>query len=100
MQNEELRLRWPRGASKKGKKLFVWSKKPEVKAAPAFKPLETLNKDEKMLAQLAVQVESLEKQQAEAELEKVKSKGKGKAGKDAVKAPEATAPAPPAAMKP
>ena len=75
-------------------------KKPEVKAAPAFKPLETLNKDEKMLAQLTAQVELLEKQQAEAELEKEKSKGKGKAGKDAVKAPAATAPAPPTAKKP
>ena len=75
-------------------------KKPEAKAAPAFKPLETLNKDEKLLAQLAAQVELLEKQQAEAELEKEKSKGKGKAGKDAVKAPAATAPVPPAAMKP
>ena len=75
-------------------------KKPEVKAAPAFKPLETLNKDEKMITQLAAQVELLEKQQAEAELEKKKSKGKGKAGKDALKAPAATAPAPPAAMKP
>jgi hypothetical protein len=75
-------------------------KKPEVKAAPAFKPLETLNKDEKMIAQLAAQVELLEKLQAEAELEKGKSKGKGKAGKDAVKTPAATAPAPPAAMKP
>jgi hypothetical protein len=75
-------------------------KKPEVKAAPAFKPLETLNKDEKMIAQLAAQVELLEKQQAEAELEKEKSKGKGKAGKDAVKTPAANAPAPPAAMKP
>lgn len=73
-------------------------KKPEVKAVPAFKPLETLNKDEKMLAQLTAQVEQLEKQQAEAELEKDKSKGK--AGKDAVKAPAATAPAPPAAKKP
>ena len=73
-------------------------KKPEVKAVPAFKPLETLNKDEKMLAQLTAQVEQLEKQQAEAEMEKDKSKGK--AGKDAVKAPAATAPAPPAAKKP
>ncbi|MEQ1562567.1 MAG: hypothetical protein ABL935_04135, partial [Nitrospiraceae bacterium] len=73
-------------------------KKPEVKAVPAFKPLETLNKDEKMLAQLTAQVEQLEKQKAEAELEKDKSKGK--AGKDAVKAPAATAPAPPAAKKP
>lgn len=75
-------------------------KKPEVKAAPAFKPLETLNKDEKMIAQLAAQVELLEKQQAEAELEKGKSKGKGKAGKAVVNAPAATAPAPPAAVKP
>jgi len=75
-------------------------KKPEVKAAPVFKPLETLNKDEKMLAQLAAQVELLEKQQAEAEMEKEKGKGKGKAGKAAVKAPAETAPAPPAAVKP
>jgi hypothetical protein len=75
-------------------------KKPEVKAEPAFKPLETLNKDEKMIAQLAAQVELLEKQKAEAELEQEKSKGKGRAGKDAVKTPAATAPAPPAAMKP
>jgi hypothetical protein len=75
-------------------------KKPDVKATPAFKPLETLNKDEKMIAQLAAQVEVLEKQRAEAELGKEKSKGKGKAGKDAVKTPAAIAPAPPAAMKP
>jgi hypothetical protein len=75
-------------------------KKAEVKAAPAFKPLETLNKDEKMIAQLAAKVELLVEQQAEAELEKEQSKEKGKAGKEAVKAPEATEPAPPAAMKP
>jgi hypothetical protein len=49
-------------------------KKPEVKAAPPFKPLEALNKDEKMIAQLEVQVDALEKQKAEAE----KDKGKGK----------------------
>jgi hypothetical protein len=75
-------------------------KKAEVKAAPAFKPLETLNKDEKMIAQLAAKVELLVEQQAEAELEKEGSKEKGNAGKEAVKAPEATEPAPPAAMKP
>ncbi len=75
-------------------------KKPEVKAAPVFKPLETLNKDEKMIAQLAAQVELLEKQQAEAELEKEKGKGKGKAGKAPVKTPAGTAPGPPAAVKP
>jgi hypothetical protein len=49
-------------------------KKPEVKAEPPFKPLEALNKDEKMIAQLEVQVDALEKQKAEAE----KDKGKGK----------------------
>jgi len=75
-------------------------KKAEVKAVPAFKPLETLNKDEKMIAQLAAKVELLVEQQAEAELEKEQSKEKGKAGKESVKAPEATEPAPPAAMKP
>jgi hypothetical protein len=71
-----------------------------VKPAPPFKPLETLNKDEKMIAQLAAKVELLVEQQAKAELEKEQSKEKGKAGKETVKAPEATEPAPPAAMKP
>ena len=75
-------------------------KKPDVKAEPAFKPLETLNRDEKMIAQLAAQVELLEKQQAEGELGKAKGKGKGKTGKDAVKTPAAQEPAPPGAMKP
>ena len=75
-------------------------KKEEVKAEPAFKPLETLNKDEKMITQLAARVELLVEQRAEAELEKEKSKKKGEAGKEAVKAPEATEPAPPAAVKP
>jgi hypothetical protein len=56
-------------------------KKPDVKAEPLFKPLETLNKDEKMIAQLAMQIDALEKQKAEAE----KDKGKGKkAGSEAV----------------
>jgi hypothetical protein len=49
-------------------------KKPEVKAEPPFKPLEALNKDEKLIAQLEGQVDALEKQKAEAE----KDKGKGK----------------------
>ncbi len=75
-------------------------KKPEVKVEPVFKPLETLNKDEKMIAQLAAQVDLLVEQRAEAELEKEKSKGKGEAGKEAVKAPAETEPAPPAAKKP
>ena len=75
-------------------------KKAEVKAEPAFKPVETLNKDEKVIAQLAARVELLIEQQAEAELEKEKSKKKAEAGKEAVKLPEATEPAPPAAKKP
>ena len=75
-------------------------KKPEVKAEPPFKPLETLNKDEKMIAQLAAQVDLLVEQRAEAELEKEKSKGKGEADKEAVKAPAEIAPALPAAKKP
>jgi hypothetical protein len=58
-------------------------KKPEVKAQPPFKPLDTLNKDEKLIAQLSSQVEALEKQKAEAAADKGKVKGKGKAGKDA-----------------
>jgi hypothetical protein len=61
-------------------------KKPDVKAVPPFKPLETLNKDEKMIAQLTQQVDELEKHKAEAE--KDKGKGKPKSGK------EAAAPAP------
>lgn len=64
-------------------------KKPDVKAEPPFKPVETLNKDEKMMAQLELQVSALEKQMAEAE--KDKGKGKPKAAKEA---------APPAPKKP
>jgi hypothetical protein len=56
-------------------------KKPDVKAQPLYKPLDALNKDEKMIAQLSAQVEALEKQKAEEDTHK--SKSKGKAGKDA-----------------
>lgn len=55
-------------------------KKPEVKAQPPFRPLDALNKDEKMMVQLSAQVEALEKQKAEAE--KDKGKGKTKAAKE------------------
>jgi len=73
-------------------------RQPEVKAAPVFKPLETLNKDEKMLAHLAAQVELLVEQRAKIELEKERSKKKGKEpGEDAVEAPEVTESARPAA---
>ena len=75
-------------------------RKAEVKAPPDFKPLETLNKDEKMISQLAARVEFLIEQQAAAELEKGKSKKKGGADNETVKEPEITEPAPPAAMAP
>lgn len=54
-------------------------KQPEVKAQPPYKPLDALNKDEKLLAKVTAQVEALEKQKAE---EDAKGKGKGKPGKD------------------
>jgi len=59
-------------------------KKPDVKAQAPFKPIETLNKDEKMIAQLEMQIDALEKQKAEAE----KDKGKGKKAGSEASAPE------------
>jgi len=74
-------------------------RRPEVKATPAFKPLETLNKDEKVIAHLAAQVEMLVEQRAKIQLEKERGKKKGKeAGESIVEAPEETEPAQPAAM--
>jgi hypothetical protein len=66
-------------------------KPPEVKVQPPYKPLDALNKDEKLITQLSAKVEALEKQKAESESDKNKSKGKTKAGKE---------PAPPAPTKP
>ena len=60
-------------------------RKPEAKAEPPFRPIEALNKDEKIIAQLELQIDALEKQKAEAE------KDKGKKKKAA--ASDATAPA-------
>lgn len=60
-------------------------RKPEAKAELPFRPVEALNKDEKIIAQLELQVDALEKQKAEAE------KDKGKKKKAA--ASEATVPA-------
>jgi hypothetical protein len=54
-------------------------RKPEVKAHPPYKPADALNKNEKLLAQVAAQIEAIEKQKAEEEASK--DKGKGKAGK-------------------
>jgi len=65
-------------------------KPPEVKAQPPLKPLDALNRNEKLITQLSAQVEALEKQKAE-EAAKEKGKGKAKGGKDQ---------APPAAKKP
>jgi hypothetical protein len=63
-------------------------KKPEVKAEPPFKPIETLNKDEKLIAQLEGQIDALEKQKAEAEKDKDKGKGKKAAGGASAPAPK------------
>ena len=71
--------------------------KPEVMAEPPFKPVEILNKNEKMIAHLAAQVELLVEQRAKSELEKERSKGKGREGTETVEAPDATKPAVPAA---
>jgi hypothetical protein len=56
-------------------------KPPEVKVQRPVNPLEALNKDEKLIAQISAQVEALEKQKAE-EAAKEKGKGKAKGGKD------------------
>ena len=71
--------------------------KPEVMAEPPVKPLEILNKNEKVIARLAAQVELLVEQRAKSELEKEQSKGKGKEGTETVEAPDATKPAAPTA---
>jgi len=58
-------------------------KKPDVKAQPMFKPLDTLNKNEQQIAQMTAQLAMLEQQKAEAESEKDKGKRKAQTGKDA-----------------
>ena len=69
-------------------------KKPEVKAKPAYKPLDALNKDERAIAQLAMQIDAIEKQKAEEEAAKDKGKaGKAKpVNKEAEKAPAVAKP--------
>lgn len=56
---------------------------PEVKARPAVKPLDSLNKDEKALAQLDTQITALETRQAEIEANKKKTPAKTPAPKAA-----------------
>ena len=72
-------------------------RKQEVQAEPAIKPFETLNKNEKMIAHLAAQVELLVEQRAKTEPDKTQSKGKTKATTEAaVKVPEVQEAAEPA----
>ncbi len=72
-------------------------RKQEVQAEPAIKPLETLNKNEKMIAHLAAQVELLVEQRAKTEPDKTQSKGKPKSTTEtAVKVPEVQEAAEPA----
>lgn len=69
-------------------------KKPEAKVQPPFKPLETLNRNEQLIAKLAAQVDVLEHQKAEAEAgtgEKGKGKENAQGGREVV---------PPAVTKP
>jgi hypothetical protein len=49
-------------------------RKPEAKAELPFRPIEALNKDEKIIAQLELQIDALEKQKSEAEKDKGKKK--------------------------
>lgn len=65
-------------------------KKEEAKVQLPYKPLDALNKNEKVFTQLSAQVEALEQKQAEEESAE-KNKGKGKAAKE---------PAPAAPKKP
>jgi hypothetical protein len=55
-------------------------KKPEAQVAPAFKPVESLNKNTQRIASLAAQVEAMEQQQAEPKGQKDKGKGKAEGG--------------------
>jgi hypothetical protein len=71
-------------------------RKPEVKAQPPYKPLDALNKNERLIAQLDAQVDAIEKQKAEEEAAKEKDKGKAGKAKSANKENEKA----PAAAKP
>jgi len=55
-------------------------KKPQVQAEPAFKPVESLNKNAQRIASLAAQVEAMEQQKAETKGQKEKGKGKAEGG--------------------
>ncbi len=57
-------------------------KPPEVKLAPQLRPLESLTKNEKVIAQLSAQVDALEKQKTDKPEGEADKKAKSKAGKD------------------
>lgn len=71
-------------------------KKPESKPQPPYNAADALHKNERVIVQLAAQVDAIEKQKAEEETAKEKEKGKaGKASsvkKEAEKAPAAAKP--------
>ncbi len=50
---------------------------PEAKAQPPFKPLDALKENEQRIAQLTIQLDALEQQQAEAESQKDKTNAEG-----------------------
>jgi hypothetical protein len=55
-------------------------KKPETQVEPAFKLVESLNKNAQRIASLAAQVEAMEQQKAETKGQKEKGKGKAEGG--------------------
>lgn len=57
-------------------------KPPEVKVQAPVKPLDALNNNEKLIAQITAQIDELEKKKAEEEADKSREKGKGKAAKE------------------
>jgi hypothetical protein len=55
-------------------------KKPDVQAAPVFKPVESLNKNMQRIASLAAQIEAMEQPKTEPKGQKEKGKGKAEGG--------------------
>jgi hypothetical protein len=51
-------------------------KKPELRAEPTFKPIESLDKNAQRIASLAAQVEAMERHKTETKGQKEKGKGK------------------------
>ena len=75
-------------------------KKEAVKTTPVVKPVEALQKTEKVLAQAETAVQALEEKKAQEEAEQKKGKGKTQEKAKAAAKPEAAKPAAAAAAKP